>query len=89
MAHALTVKGQVTIPKAVREHLRLGPGDAVEFTIRADGVVVVSPAEAPEEEWAKLRRLWHGPPTDEYIVEMRGPPDEDDFDKAPPEPVEP
>ena len=29
MESAITVKGQATIPKAIREHLRLKPGDRV------------------------------------------------------------
>jgi len=29
----LTSKGQVTIPKEVREHLRLSTGDKLEFTL--------------------------------------------------------
>ena len=35
----LTSKGQITVPKAVREALRLGEGDRVAFEIRGDGVV--------------------------------------------------
>jgi hypothetical protein len=31
MESALTVKGQATIPKAIREHLHLKPGDRVKF----------------------------------------------------------
>lgn len=39
----LTTKGQVTIPKAVRDHLRLDTGDRVSFVIQDDGTVVVKP----------------------------------------------
>lgn len=41
MATTMTVKGQVTIPKKVREALRLVPGDGVEFAVNAAGQVVV------------------------------------------------
>lgn len=41
MATTLTVKGQVTIPKHVREALGLAPGDGVEFAVNAHGEVVV------------------------------------------------
>jgi AbrB family looped-hinge helix DNA binding protein len=41
----VTSKGQVTIPKAVREHLGIAPGDAVEFRIEG-GLAVVRPAES-------------------------------------------
>lgn len=43
MESALTSKGQATIPKAVREHLRLKPGDRVKFFIHRDGSVVLLP----------------------------------------------
>jgi antitoxin PrlF len=39
----LTVKGQATLPKAVREHLGLKPGDRVKFFINPDGTVVMLP----------------------------------------------
>ena len=38
----LTSKGQITLPKEVREHLGLQTGDRVNFEIR-DGSVVVEP----------------------------------------------
>jgi antitoxin PrlF len=40
---ALTRKGQATIPKAIREHLRLKPGDRVKFFVHPDGSVVLLP----------------------------------------------
>jgi antitoxin PrlF len=40
---ALSIKGQATIPKAVREHLRLKPGDRVKFFVHSDGTVVLLP----------------------------------------------
>ena len=43
MESALTVKGQATIPKAIREHLGLGPGDRVKFFVHPDGSVVLLP----------------------------------------------
>ena len=43
MESALTVKGQATIPKAIREHLRLKPGDRVKFFLHVDGSVVLLP----------------------------------------------
>lgn len=41
MATTMTVKGQVTIPKKLREALRLSPGDDVDFAVNRDGQVVV------------------------------------------------
>ncbi len=39
----LTSKGQTTIPKEVRDHLRLQPGDRLEFVVQGD-VVILRPA---------------------------------------------
>ena len=43
MESAITTKGQATIPKAIRDHLRLKPGDRVKFFIHPDGTVVLLP----------------------------------------------
>jgi len=43
MESAITVKGQATIPKAVRKHLGLRPGDRVKFFMHPDGSVVLLP----------------------------------------------
>jgi antitoxin PrlF len=40
----LTSKWQMVIPKPIREHLGVHPGDQVEFVIRDNGEVVVCPA---------------------------------------------
>lgn len=44
MATSLTSKGQVTIPKRIRDALRLQPGSPVEFSLNAEGEVVLHPA---------------------------------------------
>lgn len=43
MESALNSKGQATIPKAIREYLRLKPGDRVKFFVHPDGSVVLLP----------------------------------------------
>ena len=43
MESAITSKGQATIPKRIREHLGLRPGDRVKFFIHPDGTVVLLP----------------------------------------------
>ena len=40
----VTSKWQMVIPKPVREHLGVQPGDQLEFVIEDDGKVVVRPA---------------------------------------------
>lgn len=43
-ASTLTSKGQTTIPKDVRNHLKLRTGDQIDFVIEPDGSVVIRPA---------------------------------------------
>lgn len=43
MESALSIKGQPTIPKAVRDHLHLEPGDRIKFFVHPDGSVVILP----------------------------------------------
>ncbi len=43
---SLTSKGQATIPKEIRAHLGLAPGDRIEFVIAPDGSVRIEPATA-------------------------------------------
>lgn len=38
-ASTLTSKGQITIPKSVRERLGLSAGDILEFAVSADGSI--------------------------------------------------
>ncbi len=42
MRTRITIKGQVTLPRRVREALRLAPGDGVEFTSNERGEVVIT-----------------------------------------------
>lgn len=44
MATRLTSKGQVTIPKRIRDAMRLVPGAPVEFSVNEAGEVVLHPA---------------------------------------------
>lgn len=77
MATTLTVKGQVTIPKKVRDALHLAPGDGVEFQVNALGQVVVQkagrrrPRKADRYEAARGRASvkWR---TDELMALLRG-----------------
>ena len=50
----LTTKGQITIPKAVRDHLQLDTGDQVSFVVQDDGSVVMRPVTRPVSELAGL-----------------------------------
>jgi len=44
MTTTLTVKGQVTIPKQIRDALGLTPGSAVDFAVNREGQVVLHKA---------------------------------------------
>ena len=46
----LTRKGQTTIPKKIREHLGIGSGDRIEYTVDADGRVILTPSTADISE---------------------------------------
>ncbi len=41
MSTTITSKGQVTIPKQIRDALDLAPGSQVEFAVNRDGEVVI------------------------------------------------
>jgi antitoxin PrlF len=52
----LTSKGQLTLPKAIRDLLRVGVGDRVDFIVKDDGTVVLRPATVDVRE---LKGLLH------------------------------
>lgn len=43
MQATITSKGQITLPKALREQLHLSPGDRVEFILGEDNVIRMLP----------------------------------------------
>ncbi len=63
----ITSKGQTTIPKAVRDRLRLGPGDRVEFVVQEDGTALMIPATLT---LAELKGAIPPPPRTLSIEEM-------------------
>ena len=56
----LTSKGQITIPKQVREHLKLSPGDKLDFVIESEGRVVIRPAKLDVRELKGLLKRRDG-----------------------------
>ena len=47
MQATMTSKGQVTVPKPIRDKLRLRSGDKIEFTLVQDGSLLLAPVTAP------------------------------------------
>ena len=46
MQTTITSKGQVTIPKPIRDRLHLEPGDKIDFILDEDGDLRVTPVTA-------------------------------------------
>ncbi len=46
LAAKMTSKGQITIPKDIRQHLKIDQGDKIEFFVGENGVVIISPIKS-------------------------------------------
>lgn len=57
MTTSLTSKGQVTIPKHIRDQLALATGTLIDFAIDANGQVVLRPIKAKTRAPAKADRF--------------------------------
>jgi antitoxin PrlF len=71
----VTSKGQVTIPKRVRELLGIGPGSMIDFLRGEDGRIVLVKVErkARPNRFARLRgHAGKGLSTDEIMAMTRG-----------------
>nr|MDP2191030.1 AbrB/MazE/SpoVT family DNA-binding domain-containing protein [Rhodoferax sp.] len=77
MATTLTSKGQVTIPKQIRDALNLAPGFLVDFAVNREGEVVIHKVGARasrkpdrfEAARGKADVKWR---TDELMALLRG-----------------
>lgn len=69
----ITTKGQVTIPKEVRERLGLRPGDQLEF-IEEEGVYRLRKRIDPEvfKKYRGYLKEWASQGSDDLVREMRG-----------------
>lgn len=73
MKSTVSEKGQVTIPKAIRERLGLRAGSVVEFqAIGGKLVGVKSEAADPFRKWLGKGRLPDGLDVDSYLERIRG-----------------
>jgi len=44
----LSSKGQIVVPKSIRDYLNVSEGDVLEFCIKESGEVVVAPTKGPK-----------------------------------------
>jgi AbrB family looped-hinge helix DNA binding protein len=57
MTHKMGIKGQVVIPKAIREEIGFAPGDEVEFEPDGKAVRVIRVADDPGARAADIKIL--------------------------------
>jgi AbrB family looped-hinge helix DNA binding protein len=69
----LTSKGQITIPKAVRDELGLRPGDEIEF-VKDNGSFRLQRRVGPSpfHKWRGYLKELAGRSSDELVEELRG-----------------
>lgn len=70
MGGKLSSKGQITIPKGIRQALGIKPGDELEFEVKGDHFI--GRKKQPERVWAHLIGIFEdGRSTDEIMREIR------------------
>jgi len=74
MSTTVTSKGQITIPKRVRDLLGIVPGSKIDFERGADGrIVLVKLGKKVPSRFARVRgSAGTGPSTDEIMALLRG-----------------
>jgi AbrB family looped-hinge helix DNA binding protein len=75
----MTSKGQVTIPKRMRDALGLQPGSEIEFVPNGSGDIVIRTKTEPDLSRFEplIGTLKLGMTTDEFMLFLRGDPDAD------------
>jgi len=76
MAVTVTRKGQVTIPKPVRDRLGIGPGSKIDFEVAEDGRAFLRRVEKSTVKPSRFERMrgtaTGGLTTDEIMALTRG-----------------
>lgn len=69
----VTSKGQITIPKKIRDKLGIGPGEDLGFNER-DGVFYIKKTlkKSPFDKWMGRLKNLKGSKTDNIIEDLRG-----------------
>ncbi len=69
----ITSKGQITLPKQVRDNLGLRPGDELEFVLDGTSYRLQKVINGnPFTKWRGYLKELEGQDVDEMIEEMRG-----------------
>ena len=68
LAAKITSKGQITIPKDIRQHLKIDQGDKIEFFVGENGVVIISPIKS---DVRKLKGIISKPDKPVSIEDMK------------------
>ena len=74
-ASKITAKGQVTIPKEVRERLRVGAGDVLVYEFQENGLVALRKMEPFDAGWHRALSTtvadeWNSPEDDEAFGDL-------------------
>jgi AbrB family looped-hinge helix DNA binding protein len=80
MKGIISSKGQITVPKSVRDRYAMGPGTEVEFELREDGALLRKKRGERNRIWdaiGSLKNSWRWPrgvahTVDAYIDYVRG-----------------
>jgi AbrB family looped-hinge helix DNA binding protein len=70
----ITSKGQITIPKLVRESMAFKTGDVIEFLDTASGLLIRRKVDKSKwDRWVGFLKNPEGKSVDEIVAEMRDP----------------
>lgn len=73
IAAKVTSKGQITLPKRIREKLGVQPGEEVGFEER-DGLIYLQKTikKSPLDKWVGRLKQLEGRQSDDLVKELRG-----------------
>ena len=66
----ITTRGQITLPKKIRDHLHVKPGDQLDFSVDENGVVSVSPVTDSVKDVKGCLPKPNKPVTVEHMTEI-------------------
>jgi AbrB family looped-hinge helix DNA binding protein len=71
----VTTKGQVTLPKAIRERLQVHAGDKLAYEPQVNGAVIIRKLQPFDREWHQalsgtLAEEWNSPEDEEAFRDL-------------------